>query len=132
MPESIDEETERDRHLLERTMVLNHAYGIVSRGNRAKGLEYIYKALADDPNDESGWAWFFKNMLRWENPEAALAFAQQYVHELLRYGENVKAVKIMMRCRMVNPAFKPLRDDIELAAAAAEQCHNDELASFLR
>jgi len=132
MPESIDEETERDRYLLQRTMVLNHAYGIVSRGNRAQGLEHIYKALADDPNDEAGWAWFFDKMLRWENPEAALVFAQQYVHELLRYGENVKAVKIMMRCRMVNAAFKPLLEDLDLAAAAAEECHNEELASFLR
>jgi hypothetical protein len=132
MPASIDEETERDRHLLQRTMVLNHAYGIVSRGDRAKGLQHIYKALADDPDDEAGWAWFFENMLRWENPEAGLAFAQQYVHELLRYGENVKAVKLMMRCRMVNQAFKPLPEDLELAAAAAEHCQNDELASFLR
>jgi hypothetical protein len=132
MPESIDEDTERDRHLLQRTAVLNHAYGIVSRGNRAQGLEHIYKTLADDPNDEAGWAWFFENMLRWENPEAALAFAQQYVHELLSYGENVKAVKIMMRCRMVNPAFRPLLEDLDLAAAAAEECHNEELASFLR
>ncbi len=132
MPASIDEETERDRHLSQRTMVLNHAYGIVSRGNRAQGLEHIYKALADDSNDEAGWAWFFDNMLRWENPEAALVFAQQYVHELLRYGENVKAVKIMMRCRMVNPAFKPLVEDLDIAAAAAEECHNEELASFLR
>lgn len=132
MPASIDAATERDRHLLERTAVLNHAYGIVSRGNRAQGLAHLYKALADDPNDEAGWAWFFENMLRWENPEAALAFAQQYVHELLSYGENVKAVKLMMRCRLVNPAFKPRFEDLELAAAAAEECHNEELASFLQ
>jgi hypothetical protein len=38
----------------------------------------------------------------------------------------------MMRCRLVNPAFKPLFEDLELAAAAAEECHNEELASFLR
>ena len=131
-PVTIDEKTERDRTLLERTMVLNHAYGIVSRGNRAQGLKHIYKALADDPDDAAAWAWFFENMLRWEYPEAALAFAQQYVHELLSYGENVKAVKIMMRCRMVNAAFKPLFEDLDLAAAAAEECHNEELASFLR
>ncbi len=132
MPASVDEELEQERDLLDRTMVLNHAYGIVSRGNRNAGLEHIYKALGEDPNDEAGWTWFFENMLRWENPEAALAFAQQYVHRLLRYGENVKAVKLMMRCRLVNPAFKPLLEDRELAAAAAEDCHNDELAKFLR
>ncbi len=132
MPTGVDAEIDRDRQLLERTTVLNHAYGIASRGNRAEGLEHIFNALADDPDATAGWAWFFDNLLRWENPEAAMAFAQQYVHELLSYGETVKAVKIMMRSRLVNPAFKPLREDLELAAAAAEECHNDELASFLR
>lgn len=132
LPDSFDEDADSDRQLLERTAVLNHAYGIISRGNRDKGLQHIYATLADDPYDDSGWAWFFNNMLQWENPEAALAFAQQYVHDLLRSGENVKAVKLIMRCRLLNPAFRPMAQDIELAAAAAEECQNDELASFLR
>lgn len=132
LPTELSDDEERDRHSLSRTAVLNHAYGIVSRGNRDKGLQHVYATLADDPYEESGWAWFFEHMLRWENPEAALAFAQRYVHELLRSGENVKAVKVMMRCRLVNPAFKPLAEDRELAAAAAEHCQNEELASFLR
>ena len=132
LPAGTDEEAERERHLLDRTATLTHAYGIISRGNREKGLQHIYATLADDPYEESGWAWFFDSMLQWENPEAALAFAQRYVHELLRFGENVKAVKVMMRCRLVNPAFRPLPEDTELAAAAAIDCQNDELASFLR
>ncbi|MGI9220817.1 MAG: hypothetical protein ACR2QS_07260 [Woeseiaceae bacterium] len=132
MPAGIDEEREQELHLVNRTAVLNHAYGIISRGNRSKGLDHILDALADDPDEDAGWAWFFDQMLRWENPEAGLAFAQLYVHELLRYGENVKAVKLMMRCRLINPAFRPLPDDIELARHAAEVCHNDELANFLR
>lgn len=132
LPADIDAERAEELHLITRTAVLNHAYGIVSRGNRVKGLEHIFKALRDDPYEEAGWAWFFENMLRWENPDAGLAFAQHYVHELLRYGENVKAVKVMMRCRLINPAFRPLAEDIELAIHAAEDCYNDELATFLR
>ena len=132
LPDGPDEDLERERHLLNRTAVLNHAYGIVSRGNREQGLQHIFDVLAEDPYDDAGWAWFFDAMMQWENPEAALAFAQRYVHELLRSGENVKAVKLMMRCRLVNPAFRPLPEDLELAAAAAEDCHNEELASFLR
>ena len=132
LPAGPDEETEREQLLVGRTMVLDHAYGIISRGNREKGLQHILDALADDPNEDAGWAWFFDAMMGWENPEAALAFAQRYVHELLRNGETVKAVKLMMRCRLVNPAFRPLQEDIDLAVAAAEKCHNDELASFLR
>lgn len=132
MPDGQDEDVELERHLLGRTVVLNHAYGIISRGNREKGLQHIFDTLAEDPYEEAGWAWFFDAMLRWENPAAALAFAQRYVHELLRAGETVKAVKLMMRCRLVNPAFRPLPEDIDSAAAAAEECHNEELASFLR
>lgn len=132
LPDGPDEEVARERHLLARTAVLNHAYGIISRGNRDKGLQHVVDALAEDSYEEAGWAWFFEAMMRWENPEAALAFAQRYVHELLRSGESVKAVKLIMRCRMVNPAFRPLPEDIDLAAAAAEECHNEELASFLR
>ena len=132
LPDGLDEETERDRQLLGRTAILNHAYGIISRGNREKGLQHILDALAQDAYEDAGWAWFFESMLRWENPEAALAFAQRYVHELLRNGETVKAVKLMMRCQLINPAFRPLQEDIDLAVAAAEECHNEELASFLR
>lgn len=131
LPAPVDAEVDRERLLLARTAVLNHAYGIISRGNRNNGLQHIYAAL-DADDDESAWAWFFTSMLQWENPEPALVFAQRYLHELLRCGENVKAVKLMLRCRLVNPAFKPWPEDIELAAAAAENCQNDELASFLR
>ena len=132
MPAGIDAEREAERVLVDRVAVLNHAYGIISRGNRENGLQHILQSLAEDPYEEAGWAWFFDKMLQWENPEGALAFGQLYVHELLRYGENVKAVKIMMRCQLVNPAFRPLPEDVELAAHAAEECHNEELANFLR
>jgi len=132
LPAEMDAATIRDRHLLTRTAVLNHAYGIISRGDRDKGLQHIYATLAEESDEDAGWAWFFENLLQWENPEAALVFAQRYLHELLRNGETVKAVKLMLRCRGVNPAFKPLPEDIEFAAAAAEDCQNDELASFLR
>jgi hypothetical protein len=60
LPAGVDEETERERHLVSRTAVLKHAYGIISRGNRDKGLEHIYDALAEDPYEEAGWASFLR------------------------------------------------------------------------
>ena len=116
----------------ERVSVLNHAYGLVSRGNRARGLEHLYNSLEDDPDAANSWAWYFGRMMDWENTDTALFFAQQYLHHLLHDGEQVAAVKIMLRCRLVNEAFKPLTDDTPLAIEAAEQCDNDELANFLR
>jgi hypothetical protein len=38
----------------------------------------------------------------------------------------------MLRCQQVNPAFKPHADDLPEAVAAAEACHNDELARALQ
>ena len=71
-------------------------------------------------------------MLRWENRDAALVFGQSYLGELLRDGDQVAAVKVMMRCRMENDRFAPLARDLPLALEAAEACGNQELAGFLR
>jgi len=117
---------------LVRDAALNHAYGLVSRGNRAGGLEHVFAALADDPDSANGWYWYFDRMLRWHDNNAGLAFAQHYVHYLLRHGDHVQAVKVMLRCQLINPAFKPLAEDLPQAIAAAEDCRNHELVASLR
>jgi len=122
-----------DANLLEeRTSVLNHAYGFVSRDNRAGGFKHIESWLQRDPDPESAWAWFFDQMLRWEIKYPALVFGQSYLNVLLNDGDDVTAVKVMMRCRHENDAFVPLADDIGLALKAAEHCQNQELIDFLR
>jgi len=115
-----------------RTDALNHAYGFISRGNRAGGLEHIYHWLAEDPDPATAWPWFLEQMLRWESTDAALLLAQRYLSQLLLDEDDVAAVKVMLRCRLVNEAFRPLADDTALALAAAERCHNTELIGFLR
>lgn len=115
-----------------RTDALNHAYGFISRGNRAGGLEYIYSWLAEDPDPATAWPWFLQQMLRWEDNAAALLLAQRYLSQLLLDEEDVAAVKVMMRCRLVNETFRPLPDDAALALAAAERCHNTDLIGILR
>jgi hypothetical protein len=116
----------------ERTAVLNHAYGFISRGNRDGGFKHLYGHLGRDPEPYTAWRWFFEQMLRWESQEPALLFGQQYLSRLLHDGDYVAAVKLIMRCRLTNAAFKPLGGDMELALEAAEHCHNDELISILR
>lgn len=118
--------------LKERTSVLNHAYAFVSRDNRAGGFKHIESWLRRDPDPESAWAWFFDQMLRWEIKYPALVFAQSYLNRLLHDGDDVTAVKVMMRCRHENDAFVPLADDIGPALKAAEHCQNQELIDFLR
>ena len=45
-----------------RTAILNHAYGLMSRGNRDGGLQHIQTWLAND--EEAGWSWFFEGQDR--------------------------------------------------------------------
>ncbi len=116
----------------ERTAVLNHAYGFISRGNRDGGFKHLYGHLGSDPEPDTAWRWFFEQMLRWERQGPALLFGQQYLSRLLHDGDYVAAVKLIMRCRLINAAFKPLAEDRELALIAAQHCHNDELISILQ
>lgn len=117
--------------LKQRTTVLNHAYGFVSRGNRSGGLQHIYYCLQDDPDPAAAWPWFFEQMMRWESNDAALQFAQRYLRELLHAGLKIQAVKLLLRARLVSERFRPLPDDTDRAIDAAKATGNDELAKAL-
>lgn len=115
-----------------RTDVLNHAYGFVSRGNRDGGFKHIHNWIADDPEPDSAWQWYFEHMMRWQDRTPALFFGQQYVARLLHDGDYRAATKTILRCRYENEAFQPFPEDREQAAAAAEHVGNEELAQALR
>ncbi len=114
-----------------RIKVVNHAYGFASRGNRDGGLEHIYNWLVKDPDPDDAWPWFLEQMLRWEDTYPALLLAQQYLGRLLELNDIVGAVKLMLRCRLVNGEFRPLSADLPAAIAAAKFCRNDELLEVL-
>ena len=101
-PAEPDQATLEEALLKERNNVLDHAYGFISRGNRAGGFRHIRDWLGRDPAPEDAWAWFLDRMLRWENKEPALVFAQTYLARLLHAGDFATAVKVMTRCRHVN------------------------------
>ncbi len=115
-----------------REATLNHAYGFISRGNREGGLQHLLRWLEEDPDPVSAWSWFFESMLRWDSPQAALFFAQHYIHDHLQHGEQVPAVKLIMRCRLVDEQFRPFPEDIEAAISACDACDNKELGGRLR
>jgi hypothetical protein len=131
-PAEPDQEMLEANLLKERTQVLNHAYGFISRGNRDGGFKHIRAWLEKDPEPDAAWQWFFEQMLHWEINEPALVYAQTYLGRLLGYGDNIAAVKLMLRCRLINPAFRPLPEDSALAIAAAEHCGNADLAQLLK
>lgn len=131
-PVEPDEEMQETILLKERTDVLNHAYGFISRGNRDGGFKHIRTRLENDPQPDAAWQWFFEQMLRWETQEPALVYAQTYLNRLLGYRDYVAAVKLMLRCRLIDEAFRPLPDDSALAIAAAEHCGNEDLLQLLK
>lgn len=117
--------------LSDRKRVLNHAYGLMSRGNRDGGLEHIYASLRDDPDPDAAWRWYLEQMLRWEDPYPGLLLAQQYLGRLLGHRDQVAAVKLMLRCRHIDKRFRPLGADLPHAIAAARACDNPELLDVL-
>lgn len=131
-PVEPDAEIVEERLLNERTSVLSHAYGFISRDNRRGGFGHIESWLREDPDPESAWPWFFDQMLRWDDKYPALLFGQSYLSQLLANGDNVMAIKVMMRCRLHDPTFVPLAGDLEPALRAAEAAGNQELADVLR
>lgn len=116
----------------ERTEVLNHAYGFISRDNRKGGFDHIFDWIQKDPDPVAAWDWFFARMLRWENPRPALFFAQHHIHDHLRHGELVPAVKLIMHCRLIDEQFRPFHEDTQAAIAACDVCNNPELATILK
>jgi hypothetical protein len=134
IPESLQPDDDQISCDLEmaRNTILTHAYGFISRGNRAGGFKHITEEIAQDPDTVAAWAWYFDRMLQWEQKEPALFFAQHYIHDMLQHGENIPALKAIMRCRLINQQFRPLQEDMQAAISAAESSGNIELAAVLK
>ena len=115
----------------ERTKVLNHAYGFVSRGNRQGGLQHICQRIKDENDTDAAYRWFIDQMLKWESTEAALFLAQTYLTWLLTHERDVEALKLIGRCLLENAGFKPLPEDRGAALAVARRLGNDELIEYL-
>jgi hypothetical protein len=130
-PAEPDQEAVHEILQKERMGVLNHAYGFISRGNRAGGFKHIRSWLERDPEPDNSWSWFFDQMMRWENKEPALLLGQSYLSRLLHNGDYSTAVKVILRCRYVNESFLPLPEDRDLAREAAEHCGNTDLIDTL-
>ena len=130
--EEADDDELAEKLEVARTAVLAHAYGFVSRNNREGGLNHIVGWIEKEADVASAWAWFFDRMLTWEQQHHALFFAQKYIHDMLRHGERIPAVKVILRCRLVDEQFHPFRDDLPAAIQAAESTGNIDLAAVLK
>jgi hypothetical protein len=115
-----------------RVSALAHAYGFISRDNREGGFRHIFSEIEKDPDPGAAWRWYFDKMLGWEQQQHALFFAQHCIHDMLAHGERVPALKVIMRCRLIDENFKPAPEDVPAAVEAAESGGNIELAAVLK
>ena len=114
-----------------RTHVLTHAYGMVSRGNRAGGVRHILDDIHDSPDQLESFRWFFTQMLNWKSPDAALPIGQQLISLLLVRQLDQEAIKTIVRCRHVDSAFNLLEADRIPAQRLGRHIHDPELKDWL-
>ena len=115
----------------ERQAIISHAYGFVSRGNRAGGLAHIQSQIDREYDLDEASHWFFNEMLKWENSDAALFFAQRHLHRLLQQSREAAALKILSQCFHANPKFKPAAEDREEVIELTERHGRNDLLQFL-
>ena len=124
--EAVEAQAEKNR-----ARILDHAYGLLSRGNRDGGLVHIQSYLHQSVSVADDYRWFFDAMLRWEDNQHALFFAQHYLHYLLNANEAVLALKLLSRCMLENPRFRPLPEDLARVRELAADHARDDLSRQL-
>jgi hypothetical protein len=114
-----------------RQRMLNHAYGFFSRGNRAGAMAHVQSAIQGESDIDDAYHWYFNEMLKWQPKDGALLLAQANLTRLLHEQRDVEAVKLISRCLLENPRFRPSPDDLDAALGAAARLDRDDLAKEL-
>jgi len=116
----------------ERARTLSHAYGLISRNDRAGGLAHLQTFIDAAADPACDYRWFFSEMLAWEKKDDALFFAQRYLTYLLDVEADTESLKLIARCRLENERFRPLPTDRERALQVAQRLRHNELVKVLQ
>jgi hypothetical protein len=81
--------------------VLNHAYGLASRGNTAGALAHVRDYLQTTETDAEAAIWFFHRIADWESPNTALELGDELIVELEKLGRDADARKLALRCGLM-------------------------------
>ena len=131
-PLPVTESENREKLLKQRQRIANHAYGFASRGNRSGGLRHIQAHVDQEADLDDASDWFFNEMLTWDDKDAALAFAQAYLHRLLIERQDHKSLKLISQCFHADPRFRVRQEDREAAVEIAELNGRQDLIRLLR
>ena len=134
-PEAPPIEKMQAEDLRARQAVADHAYALISRGNRDGGFAHIY-AFIDNlqylGTKGDMFEWFFQQMLRWEDKTPALFFARDYLGLLVQAGDSARALKVLSRCLYEDPRFRPRPEDRPYLCDMARKADNEDLVHQLR
>ena len=125
-------EQTREELLHDRQGIIGHAYGFMSRGNRAGGLAHIQSHIDGEYDQDEAYKWFFNAMLKWENPDPALFFAQVYLHRLLLQQNEAAALKLLSQCLHANEQFRPASEDRDDVAEVVQRHGRSDLQKLLQ
>ncbi len=114
-----------------RQNVANHAYGMISRGNRDGGFAHIDQWLAAEAEPGAAASWFFYEMLKWESKEAALFYARPCLAALLRDGDDARALKLISRCLYEDSRWKPAEEDRAMVTTLLSRHQREDLRGLL-
>ena len=79
-----------------RIRVLDHAYGIASRGNLESALAYIDEYVASESDPLAARQWMYFEMTRWASARPALVFGERLVGDLEVAGRPDVAAKVRL------------------------------------
>jgi hypothetical protein len=79
-----------------RVRVLDHAYGIASRGNLESALTYINQYVASESDPLAARQWMYFEMTRWASARPALVFGERLAGDLEAAGQPGVAAKVRL------------------------------------
>jgi hypothetical protein len=79
-----------------RIRVLDHAYGIASRGNLESALAYINEYVASESDPLTARQWMYFEMTRWASARPALVFGERLAGDLEAAGRPDVAAKVRL------------------------------------
>jgi hypothetical protein len=93
-----------------RVRVLDHAYGIASRGNLESALAYINQYVASESDPLAARQWMYFEMTRWASARPALVFGERLAGELEAAGQADVAAKVRLSSAHLEAKLREAED----------------------
>lgn len=130
-PEKADEKL-RTQTEAEYRKVATHAYGIISRGNRAGGMKHIRDYLDGHGRSIETLRWFFDELGGWEIDAPHFELSNDYLLSLLAHGDGNLALKVAYRCFERDHRYRPSPEIAELLIEQAQALGWQDMVGRLR